>query len=586
MGSLDLEEIKQKYAEVRRLLDEKSTLDSKNEPYKSKYAAIDILNEMQTRLSALLNSDLTEEQRDLILPMLSTVWLDLSVTSIATEELSVGEKYLMNCLNILKGKENRPDTILQMLGVLNELGVLWSTRNEPEKAKEFFERAEQIYNDYSKDENYRPPIGMAEIFDVSTDDLSSTKMLQKLHTLTIYYLAQVYGMLNEHLKSAVYCHTTLCHQLESDDLDYVDWALNAATLSQFFIERNCFHQGRHHLAAASYMLSEYKKKLANSAGKSEEESKAQEENFKHRSADVARCWAKYGILLLSMSRDNLMQKAESESDIDENQTSDENTDCLKDLKFSSLEKNLEFISSQITDKYVLDFNDARAVFLNVQKWLDEAKEYYSLEDHASDHVQIIQDMSLAYKHLAFFEESEDRQAKMHKRRLDILENLVEQLNPQYYQSACRQIWIEIGDIYSAILDIKLDRLRATDHPAPAAINKVNHLAKSAIMYFQKFIDSLVDFDVSDSKKFPDNLVHLGLYSYFYVGILYSKIITPDKRMQLDNINHSYKAYKFVADYCNQHPSAIELVKTEYSVCKDIVELLPIKINKLKQEVDG
>jgi hypothetical protein len=47
------------------------------------------------------------------------------------------------------------------------------------------------------------------------------------------------------------------------------------------------------------------------------------ERFKHRSADVARCWAKYGLLLLSNSKERLM----SEANENESETSDRsNTD--------------------------------------------------------------------------------------------------------------------------------------------------------------------------------------------------------------------------------------------------------------------
>lgn len=63
---------------------------------------------------------------------------------------------------------------------------------------------------------------------------------------------------------------------------------------------------------------------------------------------------------------------------------------------------------QITDNFALTYEDGRVIFLNAQQWLNKAKEYYSLEDHASDYVQIVQDMSQLYKHLAFFEEDDER----------------------------------------------------------------------------------------------------------------------------------------------------------------------------------
>jgi len=81
---------------------------------------------------------------------------------------------------------------------------------------------------------------------------------------------QVYGVLEDNLKSAVYCHNTLRRQVESNDYDPVDWALNSATLSQYFMERGGFKQARHHLAAASLILDRYQEELKTLEGTEEE----------------------------------------------------------------------------------------------------------------------------------------------------------------------------------------------------------------------------------------------------------------------------------------------------------------------------
>lgn len=45
-------------------------------------------------------------------------------------------------------------------------------------------------------------------------------------------------------------------------------------------------------------------------GMSDDEKGATEETFNHRLADVNRCWVKYGLNLMSDSRDRLMQDNE------------------------------------------------------------------------------------------------------------------------------------------------------------------------------------------------------------------------------------------------------------------------------------
>lgn len=53
-------------------------------------------------------------------------------------------------------------------------------------------------------------------------------------------------------------------------------------------------------------------------------------------------------------------------------------------------------------------------------WL-QAKEYFQMEGHVTDHVEILQDHSALFRTLAFFEEDLEARCKMHKRRIDMLE---------------------------------------------------------------------------------------------------------------------------------------------------------------------
>jgi hypothetical protein len=44
-------------------------------------------------------------------------------------------------------------------------------------------------------------------------------------------------------------------------------------------------------------------------------------------------------------------------------------------------------------------------------------------------------------------------------------------------------------------------------------------------------------------KFSEDIIRPLLIAYFRVGRLYSKIITPDKAVQLEHLKHSLDAYK-------------------------------------------
>jgi tetratricopeptide (TPR) repeat protein len=256
-----LVDLQEKYDKVRKLLDEDSKRDPASEPYRSKYAASAILTDMKSILVKLLEDSSSLKYK----AMLGVVSLNLGLISIDTEELSTGEEQLMNCVDSLYDGAHKPEVILILMTALNQLGILWSERGDPEKSKEHLERAENLYKEFTKDASCCiAAVPFHDLFRTSSPETpqpDAENMLEKLYTLTLYYLAQIYGSLNDHVKSAAYCHTTLKRQLESKDFDPVDWALNSATLSQYFMEKNGFSQARHHLAAASFILDQYEADL-------------------------------------------------------------------------------------------------------------------------------------------------------------------------------------------------------------------------------------------------------------------------------------------------------------------------------------
>ncbi|XP_076656760.1 KIF-binding protein [Halictus rubicundus] len=568
---------------------------------------LEYLKMIEEELSNMREECNDAERKKEVTLVLATVNLNLGTVLSDLEELRASEERLMKCIDLLQDLElEMKEKIYPLVHALNLLGIIWSQWDQPEKAKDFLLRSEQAFVEYTSNKDYELPDNIDKprpnpcIYNHETEDEKIRReSFEGLYTETLCYLAQVYRTLDDHAKTALYCHRTLsrqlCHNKVTEKLDYVDWALNAATLSQYFLKIEGFTQARHHLAAASYILQTYENILKKKTEENPESEAiaAEWENFKHRSADVAMCWAKYGILLLDLSWQRLLQKNEIDEDNNEMLQETNNKDIselesVKDLKFNDLEETVKPIASQITDQYLLDFNDARLVFLNIKKWLVQAESYYTLNEHASDHVLIAQDLAQAYYYLSFFEDDEDKQAKMHKRRVDVLEDVVKELNPQYYQSACRQIWIRLGEAYSNILDIKLDRLKTTERK-PQAVAKINRLAHNSIKYFQKFLDSL-EHCPTDPKmqEFPEEVLRPALSSYFNIGRLYGKIICNthdaldhDKAVQISYAEKSINALKFVVDYCDKYPAAADIMKPLLYLCKEFVTLSTVRLNNLK-----
>ncbi|KPI92917.1 KIF1-binding protein-like [Papilio xuthus] len=584
-----INDFKENYGKVRKLLDEDSKNDPENEPYASKYKAKAILLNMYVSLPTISQSQ-SEDSIDKVKldAMMGTVLLNIGIIDMETEELTASENVLVEAEKLLTPNATKPEVVRTLINVYNHLGILWSNRGEQEKAKEYLVKAKDLYENFKC--TLQIPLAIEQIINNAGETTADDFLLfEKAHTLTLYYLAQVFWALKQNLKAAIYYYVTLRRQLQYSDYEPIDWALNSATLSQYFAEQNGFFQSRHLLAASSTILEQHEQNLQ-AVESNEEAHLAKLETFKHRSADVARCWAKYCLLLMSASKARLMDDAERLEDAitDMSNLNLEDTEniCGGDIKNINFpELDVSKYENKVTDKFLLMYQDAREVFLNCQSWLNKAKEYYKLDSLASDYIKLTQDSSQSYAYLAFFEEDDERRAKMHKRRVDMLEELVKEINPVYYLQYCRQLWYELGEVYSEILNIKLDKVnKSSEKPSPHALKKINMLCEKSIENYDHFLNSIKDKNGKLPRKLEYDVIRPVVSAYAYMGRNSMKRIALDKSMQLSNIKKSYESYQAVVDICKSDEEAASMMKEEYSLCKEMVQILPIKIKKLETEL--
>lgn len=304
-----LNDFKENYGKVRKLLDEDSKNDLENEPYLSKYKAKEILSNMCESFHTIIVSEANIERFKLD-AMLGAILLNIGIIDMETEDLTASEKIFVEAEEVLAPHSIKPEVVITLMNVYNNHGILWSYRDEPEKAKTFLLKAKELYETFKC--TMQLPIPIDNLITNPEGNIGDFMLMEKAYTLSLYYLAQVFGSLKQNLKSGIYCHVTLRRQLQYSVYEPIDWALNSASLSQFFAEQKGFMQSRHHLAAASTILDEYEEKLL--AENEDEAHLARMETFNHRSADVARCWTKYCLHLLTASKDRLMNDAEDITD--------------------------------------------------------------------------------------------------------------------------------------------------------------------------------------------------------------------------------------------------------------------------------
>ena len=67
----------------------------------------------------------------------------------------------------------------------------------------------------------------------------------------------MHGKLGNAKKSAEFCHETLARQLKASSYDPLDWATNAAVLSQFYLNHNNHSTARYHLVSARVVFDKH-----------------------------------------------------------------------------------------------------------------------------------------------------------------------------------------------------------------------------------------------------------------------------------------------------------------------------------------
>ncbi|KFM63712.1 KIF1-binding protein-like protein, partial [Stegodyphus mimosarum] len=539
---------RERYSFVKSLL-KRSVNDPESEPYKSKYEAKDILLK--------LVSDIEKwKSRDNLLIIHCLFRYKLGVISLETEELSAGCEYLTSSWEDIQNFARKPECCVLALSILNQLGILWCERGENEKGCTYLEEAENIYYQY-KETNETIPYSLDDLFSIETGTARNWSTFEDIFTHTLYYLAQVYEHLKKNDKAAKYCHMTLKRQKESGKYKANSWAINCATLSQYYVQEKKYIEARHLLSCSSSILSAYEKEVEQDA-----ENEDTLEELRRSKAEVAWCWLKYCL--------NLLLDPPSASE------TDSKNDIITDFVLFRAEDVI--CMEKEVSACINSFEDARHVFLFAQNQILTVKSYYTLNHHANNHVQLVRDHSKLYKSLSTYESDLGRKCKMHKRSVDLLEGVLSKLNPQYYLAVCRQLMFELGETYYEMVDLKLKLSQSsTEGLSIRVVKKINCLIMHSIKHFENFSNFVKNRDGTFPEALSDDLVRPVLVAHFYLGGLYSKLIECDTNKKLHNLSKSEEYYKFILNYIEKNPSDASSIEKELPVVKEMVELMPQKI---------
>lgn len=594
----------EKYREARTLSTETSKSDPEDKPYASKYKAREILKSLKSKLEDLIEdqSEVVVEKEvsadevqleflgkqevrieDYVTPnyLIAVLNYDLGLNFIECEEVSTGEEYLNKCASLIKEYTQTPKYCCLSICVKNQLSILWSNRSSSEKAMEYLLLAEDEYKQI-KESGHSAPFDFDEIWrkpDKQDENLivKRESNFESIHTLTLYYLAQVYGRLEKPEMSAKYCHVTLARQIATKQYEPLDWSLSCATLSQYYVTQDQFSSARYCLSCAEIVNQEgiddvSKKEYEDGSDRERALEKAQKSR-----ADILRCWGKYGLNLLKESHNvNISGNTSGESLVKENKN-DFDKD-FKSLKFSGLEPSVN--EERVTDQIAKDLESSKALFVFSTKCLQEAKEFYKLDGYVSDFVEITQDISQLYKYLAFFDNDFENRCKMHKRRIDMLNAILIELNPQHFLQICRQLTFEIAETYGEMAELKKAIIEENPQKFSAnSIKKINFLLLQGAKYFSGFIDSYKKENQLPS-AFEEDDVRPVLSSFFCLSRLYSKYYTNDRDTKIQYMLKEKECYEYIVSYCDTHENMPKVFDEELTITREMLTLFNTKMNNV------
>jgi len=441
-------------------------------PFESKYKSRKILEELRDDIHKLRENNETDEE---LLFIEATLEYQLAINYLYTEESSSGKEKLKRVLQLIDEKHYlKPKIVCIIIATLNEFGVLWSKRFEDiEKAYEYLASSEKLYKQY-KEEVDESPLTVHNQF-IEATDCERKHSFENLYTHTLFFIAQALKTLNKFEESANYCMMTLKRQINTETYDPLQWSINCAALSQFFIGEDKFWEARHCLSCATYVIDEALSKCTDD----------NLSDLKEKKADIYRCWLKYCLALFDISK---CKVANSDGDLEHSLVLlaiEEDKNLKEEYKpeFERFPIEVTHIEDGVTYKPVYTFEKARDLFAKGKEFADFSMKQFVLDGFVTDHIEINQDLSRMYQYIAFYEESEAVKCRMHKRRVDILEKMLDGLNPQHYLAFCRQLQFELAEVYSEMMDLKRQiAYKSNTRQNFQVIKKINRYCQLGLVY--------------------------------------------------------------------------------------------------------
>lgn len=465
--------ISKEFLEVLQLSFEVKDLSKDSNSWKEKNKMIKAIEDKIYMLYDIMNVNIkTVVEFDNIV-VLAVVYYNLGLVYIKSKKhykLHTALRFFEMCLELLQKRETDCKAILISISAFNKIHLVFYKLGKDRYTSTSLNSAMKLYLAYTKENNYPDPIHIPTIIGIKEEESNLRIILEKLHFTTLRDIATQYSVQPGDKHDFVIHMYSLLKEHFSEIMaegkqfreDCLDWILTLCDMCKYLLINNRFVEARNYIATADYVLFRFSEDSLKTINQQNDESKLRflylSDAYDYVRGVIARSWGTYGVLLLRFWLEQFLQNKGKKCEMD---TSDLVIETKKEsanlLIFFDVKEETERITNQITDTCILNFENAKSVFMKIMKHLDEAKAYFTVDTDIESYAQITLEVSAAHKYLAGFEQRRDNQLKLHKRRVEYLENVCKKFNAIIDTDAefqiYKRVWYEMVTSCSTVMDL-------------------------------------------------------------------------------------------------------------------------------------
>lgn len=542
-------------------------------PFDEKYKSRSILKSLQT-------GDLVQSLTNKKLKIFIELVLDMLLAEnlMETEEItpacdkyrSVYEQYSNNSFD-----ETDATLLADMFRIklLNSVGFSFVTVEKVTEGLNYFLRALDIYeNAKSKLSSEDSQTDSENEERQITVDILKTVLkfdnLQKLSTMTYFFMAQTYGALGDKHNSAKYCGLTLERQLiefekgNTTDFNEREFVLNSIGLAQYYTEECYFRQSK-------IILVEALKLVGNEQG-------VEVGNLKFLLGNLYKALFKFNseLILQNVAQVAYEKSLEHINEAFLNLNINEIKPIEQILEGTIEEKSKSPTIDETSEPFVLynNYEELKAYFRKSLGYYKDSMVLLPLDGYVTEYCESLKGVSGLYKLATYLENNQDRILTMEKRREQLITEVLNGLNPNIFKNLCVELTAELADVETHIFEIYQQEFVKTGKGA----KKLNNVGKEALSRWNS---------VSEYMESTDQTLQQSYINCLYnKGRIYTKMHESDKAVFKQNLIMALSIYEKVRNTIYQMKKDSKVLdknlEDQLKVTEEFCQLLPVRISKL------